>query len=104
MHRLDDLGLPNQRRWLNHRNSVTITAERYPPPGRILAQRKELCPWYLGTFLGFLRLAEGEFAGPALLVLEAGSHLQKAVEHFGALGAARCQLRVGLFVHVLEAM
>src|SRR5215208_4727957 len=36
MHWLDDLGLPNQRRWLNHRNSVTNTAERFPPPRRIL--------------------------------------------------------------------
>ena len=27
-HWLTDLGLPNQRRWLNHRNSVTDTAER----------------------------------------------------------------------------
>jgi hypothetical protein len=26
MHWQSDLGLPNQRRWLNHRNSVTITA------------------------------------------------------------------------------
>jgi len=37
MHWLDDLGLPNQRRWLNHRNSVTNTAERFPPPPRIVA-------------------------------------------------------------------
>jgi hypothetical protein len=36
MHWLSDLGLPNQRRWLNHRKSVTNTAERYPPPGRIV--------------------------------------------------------------------
>ena len=37
MHWLNDLGLPNQRRWLNHRNSVTNTAERDPPPPRIVA-------------------------------------------------------------------
>jgi hypothetical protein len=37
MHWLNDLGLPNQRRWLNHRNSVTNTAERFPPPPRIVA-------------------------------------------------------------------
>src|SRR5262245_16958875 len=36
MHWLNDLGLPNQRRWLNHRNSVTNTAERFPPPRRIV--------------------------------------------------------------------
>jgi hypothetical protein len=29
----------NQRHWLNHRNSVTNTAERDPPPPRIVAQR-----------------------------------------------------------------
>lgn len=40
LHWLGDLGLPNQRRWLNHRNSVTHTAERFPPPRAIVTQEK----------------------------------------------------------------
>jgi len=37
-HWLTDLGLPNQRRWLNHRNSVTSTAERSLRRGDISTQ------------------------------------------------------------------
>src|ERR1700745_1009171 len=41
-HWLTDLGLPNQRRWLNHRNSVTNTAVAIPPPTRIVTQCREI--------------------------------------------------------------
>jgi len=122
MHWLNDLGLPNQRRWLNHRNSVTNTAERFPPPPRIVAQgvpTKKLPPAktqrrkgrrkerlrHFAYFFAPLReknLTEREFAGAA--AFEAAAHLQQLVEHFSALGAARGKLRVRLFVHVLEAV
>ena len=96
MHWLNDLGLPNQRRWLNHRNSVTNTAERFPPPPRIVAylaalrhlpkkfkhkgakaQKYEfnqnffcaLCAFVVKT----LWLSEGQLAGTALFALEAGA-------------------------------
>ena len=49
-------------------------------------------------------LTEGEFAGAALFVLEAGAHFQQAIEHLRTFGTARGELRVGLFVHVLQAV
>ena len=117
MHGLNDLGLPNQRRWLNHRNSVTNTAERFPPPPRILTdlatkkhkRHKNSFPLnciFFCDFCAFLwllfRLTETEFAGAALFAFEAAANLQQAIEHLRTLGAARGELRVGLFVHVLE--
>jgi len=114
MHWLDDLGLPNQRRWLNHRNSVTNTAERFPPPPRIVAQdalrrklftqsrkakpqrrkgrqEKSRFPFRLCGFalrLCVKILTESELAGAALFIFEAGADFQQAIEHFGTLGAA----------------
>ena len=42
-HWRNDLGLPNQRRWLNHRNSVTNTTVSFPPPKRIVTQGRSDC-------------------------------------------------------------
>jgi hypothetical protein len=39
-----------------------------------------------------------------LFVFEAGANFQEAIEHFRTLSAARGELRVGLFVHVLQAV
>src|ERR1051326_667355 len=91
MHWLDDLGLPNQRRWLNHRKSVTITAERYPPPSGIVTHRCEACPLYPDKNLRrfWIKLTEGKLAGSALLVFECSPDFQQAIEHFGTLGTAR---------------
>ena len=50
----------------------------------------------------FLWLTESEFAGAALLVFEAAANLQKPIQHLRTLSAARSELRVCLFVHVLE--
>ena len=47
-------------------------------------------------------LTEREFAGSALV--DGGADFEEAIEHLGALGAARGELRVGVFVHVLEAV
>ena len=49
-----------------------------------------------------LWLAEAELAGAALLVFDAGSHLQQPIEHLRTFRAARRKLRVCLFVHVLQ--
>ena len=87
MHWLDDLGLPNQRRWLNHRNSVTNTAERFPPPPRIVAHLRLFVPFVAYFFCAFLWLTQGELAGAALLVFEARSHFQEPVEHLRAFRA-----------------
>jgi len=47
-----------------------------------------LCLLWLRLF----ELTESEFAGAALLVFEAGSHLQQTIEHLRTLGAARGEL------------
>ena len=39
-----------------------------------------------------------------MFALETGADFQEAIEHFGAFGAAGGQLRIGLLVHVLEAV
>src|SRR5689334_1367330 len=52
----------------------------------------------------WMALTEGKLARAALLVFETRSDFQQAIEHFGTLGAARGELRVSLFVHVLEAV
>ncbi len=127
MHWLGDLGLPNQRRWLNHRNSVTNTAERFPPPRRIVAKnlttkkhithknrsteteaekplRNQLRVSIFCALCAFSWLTEAEFPGSALFLFEAGTHLQEAIEHLRTLSAASGELGVGLFVHVLQAM
>src|SRR5690242_15203493 len=47
-------------------------------------------------------LAEGELAGAALFAFEAAADFQESIEHLGTLGAACRELRVCLFMHVLE--
>ena len=73
---------------------------------RISAQEMELrvnCPdprcvsFLLGS-------AQGELAGAALFVFEGRAEFQEAIEHLGTFRAAGCQLRIGLLVHVLEAV
>src|ERR1043166_9872550 len=61
----------------------------------------DLCAF---LWLNFLWLTETEFAGAALFAFEAAADFQESVEHLGTLGAARGELRVCLFVHVLETM
>ena len=116
MHGLNDLGLPNQRRWLNHRTLGDEHRRTFPSAatdssikGHEKAQRdpaakgtkahKHLnaCFYFsvlfaAGSLCAFLWLTQGEFAGASLLVFEAGSHLQKTVKHFGTLGATRGKL------------
>jgi hypothetical protein len=115
MHWLNDLGLPNQRRWLNHRNSVTNTAERFPPPGRILAYQlqkdtkvtKDKCksiPICFVIFMPFCGSTKGEFASAALLMFDGRSHFQQTIEHFRTLCTACGELRVCLLVHVLQSV
>jgi len=118
----------NQRHWLNHRNSVTNTAERDPPPPRIVAylatkkhlhlvtkkhkkhKKKDCCSEISSRalcaflWLNFLWLAQAEFAGAALFEFQITTNFEQAIEHFRTLCAACGELRVGLFVHVLEAM
>ena len=95
MHWLNDLGLPNQRRWLNHRTLGDEHRRTFPSAATHTNIFCEFCA---------SRLTEGEFAGAALLVFEAGSHFQEPIEHLRAFRAAGCKLRVSLFVHVLQAV
>src|ERR1044072_1830681 len=117
----------NQRHWLNHRNSVTNTAERDPPPPRIVAylatkkhlplaikkhkmhKKKEskinalfLCLMCLFVAKKSLWLTEGELAGAALFKFKITTNFKQSIEHFRTLCAACSELRVGLFVHVLQ--
>ena len=54
--------------------------------------------------LCFLWLTEGEFAGAALFVFKAASHFQQPIKHLRTFSAASGELRVCLFVHVLQAV
>lgn len=106
MHWLDDLGLPNQRRWLNHRNIGDEHRRTSPPPPRIvayLATKKHIrykkrfrlsCNYIYELFVAkeFLRLPEGELAGAALLVLEGRADFEQPIKHFSTLRAARGEL------------
>src|SRR5262249_12662117 len=49
-------------------------------------------------------LTQRQLAGAALFIFQAGADFEEAIEHLGTLGAAGGKLRVGLFMHVLEAM
>ena len=103
MHGLNDLGLPNQRRWLNHRTLGDEHRRTFPSAatdssikGHEKAQKAQKkhfnnC-FYILWFLCFWGLTQSEFAGAALLMLEAGPHLQKTVKHLCTLGATRGKL------------
>ncbi len=49
-------------------------------------------------------LAEAELARAALFALEAAADFQKSVEHLRTFSTACAELRVCLFVHVLETV
>src|SRR3982751_2142882 len=88
MHWLNDLGLPNQRRWLNHRTlgdehrrTFPSAATEYSISGHTKAPKAQkkirteqfsflslLCLFVARSLCAFLWLTEGEFAGAALLV------------------------------------
>jgi len=107
------LGLPFYRRWLNHRNSVTNPAELIPSAGRDISTDKNRCQIldagcqkkfsdirYLTS--GICILCESNVASVARLRLfDRGAYLEQAVKHLCALGAARRELGIGLFVQTL---
>ena len=47
---------------------------------------------------------KNDLLGPALLLLDIATHLQQPIKHLGAFGAADCQLGIGLFVSLFQAM
>ena len=58
-----------------------------------------------GTPAHKIRLSESNVARRArLLLLDVAADFQETIKHFGALGAARGELRVGLFVQAFQAM
>jgi len=106
---------------------VTNTAERDPPPPRIVAylatkkhlpsatkkhkmhKKKEskikalfLCSMCFFVAKKSLWLTEGELAGAALFKFKITANFEQSIEHFRTLCTARGELRIGLFVHVLQ--
>jgi hypothetical protein len=47
LHWLGDLGLPNQRRWLNHRTLGDEHRRTFPPPREIISQEVLVEKWVL---------------------------------------------------------
>ena len=72
LHWLGDLGLPNQRRWLNHRTLGDEHRRTFPSAARIVPQDRR--PEKRLTF--FIYLAEGELTGAALFMFEGGADFQ----------------------------
>jgi hypothetical protein len=132
LHWLCDLGLPNQRRWLNHRTLGDEHRRTFPSAARdsntrVFAREAGVLYFVLSIlYLDSSRyftmpmrphareqstkhnkrqsLTQRQLSGSTLFVFEAGADFKEAIEHLGALGAAGRELRVGLLVHVLEAM
>jgi hypothetical protein len=100
LHWLGDLGLPNQRRWLNHRTLGDEHRRTFPPA----AAHSNTRPQTQETTHFFILLTQRELAGAALFVFEAGADFQQAVEHFRAFSASGAELGIGLLMHVLEAV
>ena len=108
MHWLDDLGLPNQRRWLNHRTLGDEHRRTFPSAATdsSISRHKEAhrTQNFICESCASLWLTEAEFSGAALFIFEAGSHLEQPIEHLGAFRTTGGELRVSLFMHVLQAV